>query len=297
MSFQPLLASAVKDIADVRLPVLASPKLDGIRVLIGPDGPVTRKLKAVPNKKLFAYLNQQRFFGLDGEVIFGNPTAKDVMQATTSAVMSHDGPDPEEGGFTFHVFDRFDMPAEPYYKRLQYCVSQTADDRVVRLLHHSIVVTLPELAELEEEVVSKGYEGLMIRDPNGRYKFGRSTVKEGILLKIKRFADDEAELVGMVELNRNLNEATTDERGYTKRSTSKEGKVAAGVMGALVLRSSKWADTFEIGSGFTAEQRADFWVRRDDLLGELVTFKHQPSGAKDKPRFPVFKGFRHVNDL
>jgi DNA ligase-1 len=219
------------------------------------------------------------------------------MQATTSAVMSHDGPDPRDGGFSFHVFDRIDMPAEPFHKRLGSCVVRASEDPVVRLLHHTIISTAAQLAEFEQDCVSAGFEGIMLRDPNGRYKFGRSTLKEGILLKVKQFDDDEAELAAMVELNRNLNEATVDERGYTKRSTSKDGKVAAGVMGAMVLRSPKWTGTFEIGSGFTAEQRADFWERREELLGQLVCFKHQPSGAKDKPRFPVFKGFRHVDDL
>ena len=43
--------------------------------------------------------------------------------------------------------------------------------------------------------LNAGYEGLMLRDPNGIYKFGRSSVKENILLKVKEFMDDEAEII------------------------------------------------------------------------------------------------------
>lgn len=45
------------------------------------------------------------------------------------------------------------------------------------------------------------------------------------------------------------------------------------------------------------KQRADFWARRDSLLGQRVKFKHLEHGAKDAPRHPVFLGFRHAEDL
>ena len=50
-----------------------------------------------------------------------------------------------------------------------------------------------------------GYEGLMLRAPDGPYKFGRSTVKENTLLKVKNFLDDEAEVIGFKEQTTNTN--------------------------------------------------------------------------------------------
>ena len=43
--------------------------------------------------------------------------------------------------------------------------------------------------------------------------------------------------------------------------------------------------------------RATLWHRRETLVGRLVKFKHQPSGAKDAPRFPKFVGFREAWDM
>lgn len=113
---------------------------------------------------------------------------------------------------------------------------------------------------------------------------------------MKRFEDAEAEVIGVVEEMHNTNEAKINELGRTSRSTAQAGKVGKGRLGALQVRLP-CGTTFEIGSGYDAEQRNRFWRQRDDLIGKLVTFRHQPSGAKDKPRFPVFHGFRDARDV
>jgi DNA ligase-1 len=43
--------------------------------------------------------------------------------------------------------------------------------------------------------------------------------------------------------------------------------------------------------------RITLWQQRDALIGRMVKFKHQPSGAKEAPRFPKFIGFRETWDL
>jgi DNA ligase-1 len=130
--------------------------------------------------------------------------------------------------------------------------------------------------------------------------------KEGYLLKLKRFADEEAVIVGVVEEMENQNEATINELGQTKRSTAKAGKVGKGRLGALRCQFEDGTE-FEVGSGFDDEDRARLWAeaveaRRNGFNeGEafqdrIVTVKHQPppGGRKpgEAPRFPVFKGFR-----
>jgi len=39
------------------------------------------------------------------------------------------------------------------------------------------------------------------------------------------------------------------------------------------------------------------WLRKETLVGKLVKYRHQPSGAKDAPRFPKFVGFREAWDM
>ena len=54
---------------------------------------------------------------------------------------------------------------------------------------------------------------------------------------------------------------------------------------------------FSIGSGFTESQRADMYANRDTLPGRLVKYKSFNIGVKEKPRFPIFLGFRSPLDL
>ena len=130
----------------------------------------------------------------------------------------------------------------------------------------------------------------MVRDPNGKYKHGRSTANEGTLLKIKAFEDDEATIIGTVELMRNRNEARTNALGHTERSSHAENKEPAGILGTLRV---KWRDKeFELGTGFTQADREQMWRDREQLVGKLVTFKYQQVSHLGVPRFPVYLGIR-----
>jgi len=135
----------------------------------------------------------------------------------------------------------------------------------------------------------------MLRDPEALYKMGRATVTGGQLFKLKTFVDAEAEIIGYEEEMRNDNVAKKNEVGATKRSSHKENMVGKDRLGALVVRMGEIE--FSIGSGFNASQRESMWAEKEELIGQLVKFKYFPTGSKDKPRFPVFLGIRHPEDL
>ncbi len=216
----------------------------------------------------------------------GDPTAPDAFRKTSSAVMSVEGtPD-----VTFYVFDTVDEPSRPWVERYKKIVPGGS---VVKL-QHRLAPTLTEVKSLQREWVEQGYEGLMIRDINGRYKYGRSTANEGLLLKVKSFTDAEFKVVGYEERMHNGNEATIDELGHTKRSSHKENKVGRGDLGALVLDGTGF--TFSCGTGFTDDERAALWAEREALIGRWAKVKYFEGGIKDAPRFPVFLGFREEMD-
>jgi DNA ligase-1 len=149
----------------------------------------------------------------------------------------------------------------------------------------------------EESYLTAGYEGVMLRHPGGPYKQGRSTAKEAWLLKVKRFVDAEARVIGFSEAQHNANEAKRNELGQLERSSHKAGKVGKQTLGALTVKDLKTGVEFDIGTGFTADQRQVFWTTGDNLIGKVVKYKSQPTGVKDKPRFPVFLGFRGNVDM
>lgn len=284
-----MLAYTPRTLDELRFPLLASPKLDGVRALNINGVLVSRKLKEIPNTFVQTYLSSIFMSGYDGELVAGQSTGQGVFHRTTSAVMSEGG-SPQ---VTFWVFDRFDKAHEPYIERIRHLPSEQDLDPEelirVRPLKHVLIRTRNQLDRYEAICLQKGYEGVMVRDPQGLYKFGRSGKTDKWLCKIKRFEDAEAECIGIVEQMRNDNPQVLNELGRMKRSSHKANKVAKGTLGTLVCRLSSGVE-FEIGTGMDDHQRAVLW--RNPPIGKQIKFKFQPTGIKDKPRFPVFLGIR-----
>ena len=156
-----------------------------------------------------------------------------------------------------------------------------------------------EFEEVEAGHLELGFEGTILRGIASTYKHGRATPKENRLTKVKRFEDSEALVVGFEELMHNENEAFIDETGHTKRSDHQANKVAGGKLGKLVCKTPEGVE-FRIGTGFTMGERKSIWDIRKVLESHgpiYVKYKHQPHGAKDKPRAPVFICFRDEVDL
>jgi DNA ligase-1 len=285
-----MLATNV-DLTKLEYPVYASRKLDGIRAIVYNDTVYSRNGKPIPNKHvqaLFGKLN-----GSDGELIVGDPTAKDVFQKTTSGVMSVEG-EPDVFLYEFDVYNSNSGYETRWDDEL--CFIYMVEPENVIAVEQELITNEQELLAFEQKVLAEGYEGVILRKPCAKYKHGRSTVKEGALLKLKRFSDAEAEIVGAECLYTNTNEATVNALGYTERSTKKEGKVALDTLGAFIVKNKEGVE-FSIGSGFNDEQRKEYWKDRYKLIGKTVKYKYFEVGVKDKPRFPIFLGFRAEGDM
>ncbi len=269
--------------------LLASPKLDGIRCTIQSGVALSRTLKPIRNKHIQSVLGHDSLNGLDGELIIGSPTAKDVYTRTVSDVMRTTG-EPE---FMFYVFD--DINSNKIYRERYKDLH--ANHPSIKILRNKLITSMGELYDYEQECLTVGYEGVILRDVLAKYKHGRSTAKQGELLKVKRFEDGEAAIIGMEELMHNANEATTNELGRTQRSSHKENKVPTGTMGALVCRDLETGIEFNIGTGFTDEMRAEFWFNKEGYMENLLKYKSFKIGVKDKPRHPVFLGMRDPSDM
>lgn len=290
-TFKPMLACNA-ELDKLKYPLLSSPKLDGVRCCIREGQALSRTLKPIPNVHVQQVLNHRCFDGFDGELIVGDPTSKTCYRDTVSGVMSREGvPD-----FTYYVFDLTDHDCgfqERYAELGRRITGASATTR----LGHTIIHGINELTEYEAAIVSQGYEGIILRSMDAPYKFGRSTVKEGYMLKVKRFVDNEAEIIGFEEELKNENEATTNELGRTQRSSHAAGKVGKGTLGAFLVRDAATGVEFSVGTGLTADERALCWRDRHALVGELIKYKSFEVGVKDKPRHPVFLGFRDRSDL
>lgn len=291
--FRPLLAATYEEGVKIPFPVVASPKIDGIRCFtpakpFGVHDTSSRTLKFIPNTYIRYWTRDHHF--LDGELVCGDPLDKDTWDRTKSEVMTKEG----NPAFCLYAFDEtfnLDLPFVDRYRRLQ---ARAVDlPHYIRVLEQVIIRDMASLIAYEEHCVAMGWEGCMYRHPNGRYKTGRSTINESFLVKWKRFDRQYAKIVGFVELEKNNNTATLDERGYTKRSSHKAGKVGQDTLGAFICENPKWEKTFKIGTGegLTADLRKQIWNEREKYLGGSLIFEYQIAGSKDAPRIPSFKGF------
>lgn len=272
---QPMLA--VNLTGEISFPVMCSPKIDGIRCLVIDSNAVTRQIKNIPNLFTRSTLSNVLLNGMDGELVVGSPTDKLVYKNTIQGIMSHTGvPD-----FSYIVFDCLDNNAcyserlDSIQKRIE-CINLNERNNVfsVRCINTKIITSKQDLLKYEEEQLWLGYEGVIIRNPNSKYKNGRSTLNVGELIKLKRFNDDEAIIL---KINKQYDQSD--------------------LMSSFTVRDIKTNVIFNIGSGFTEHERNIYWEQRDNLLGDVVKYKHFQSGAGIKPRFNTFIGFRDKIDM
>lgn len=295
-AIRPMLAVEA-DLDKLQFPVYVGVKYDGIRALVVDGVVMSRSMKPIRNKHVQKLFGKPEYNGFDGELVVGDIYAKDVFQKTTSGVMSEDG-EPDVKFYVFDYWDWEDWEDADYYTRLFHLLEKQFEfhnNPSLVLALASEVNTKEGLLEYLEKERIKGGEGLIVRNPKAKYKFGRSTQKEGALLKLKFFQQDEFEVIGFEERYHNANEAKVNELGYTERSSSKDNLVPMNTLGSLVL---KYGDSeFRCGTGFTDEQRKDIWNNKHLYLGKLASVRYMSVGAKDLPRCPSFVWFRGEDDL
>ena len=59
---------------------------------------------------------------------------------------------------------------------------------------HCIVNNPEEVEALFEKALESEYEGVILRNPHGRYKFGRASLGQNIIFKVKPFVTLDAKL-------------------------------------------------------------------------------------------------------
>ena len=277
--------------------------------------PRTRALKRFKNPYVNQVLSHPILENMDGELVVGPANASDVINRCGELGRHYGEPD-----FYFHVFDivveglGFTDRQKLLWDRVKL-IRERAElgDEVFKLLAKRVVpVYQTEIENLglldryESACLLNGYEGVMLRSPHGAYKFGRSTVREGGLVKVKRFVDSECEILEALPAMENLNEKEVNALGLTERSTKKSGKVQKEMIGRFHVRELEGKGTgengerkeFYIGPGVMDHNtRIALWSVRDSLKGSIAKFKHFPHGAKDVPRHGSFLAFRSPDDM
>lgn len=154
----------------------------------------------------------------------------------------------------------FDAPAHQgsFEQRLAHC-RETFNRRqaqFVDVLAQDICRGREHLEQELERILALGGEGLMLREPGSSYEIGRSQT----LLKVKRFIDAEARVVG-------------HEPGKGRH------KGRLGALECELVGGTK----FSVGTGFSDAERM-----QPPPIGATVTFRYQELSDRGVPRFPTF---------
>ena len=178
-------------------PAYIMPKLDGVRALaIREDNKVVLKSRggkeyAVPHiqEQLLVVMKEGDIW--DGEIYFHGKYLEEIV----SAVKKTNELTPQ---LNFIVFDVVNKDTYEYrlieLQRIRRFVIDP--DLNVQVCPFAQVDSEDEMKEYHDKYVSEGYEGIMIRNFNGKYE---SSKRSADLQKFKVFMDEEFEITGVIE--------------------------------------------------------------------------------------------------
>lgn len=268
--FDVMLANKVENIDELEFPIIAQPKLDGIRCLKVGKSLIGRNGKFISNIKLYEFLQsiiQEENYIFDGELYSHELTFNDILSQINS--------DDKElhPSIRYTIYDLITKTewenkkcTTKYYDRWQRILSFVHNKENMVWIGGKIVNSVKELNDYYEECLKDGFEGIMIKDLNGLYEWKR--VKQNVMGKIKPSEDHDVIIKGFQE-----------GEGRNEKS-----------LGAFICDFN--GVSVKVGSGFDDKQRKEYWENRNTLLDTWVTVKAQEITKDGSLRFPVFVRFR-----
>lgn len=295
--FAPMLAANWAQVGRIIAPeedLLVSPKLDGIRCIVG-ISKLTERLEFISRRgnafecadhiaaHLAPLFDEDPLLVLDGE-LYNHLYARDFDTIVGSVKVSRSNATPEhlqaQRLLQLHIFDvprcsdyqqgKHTGEVVPFALRYAKCVEvaeklRATADSPLRLVEHQAATT-EKIDKIMTKALADKYEGIMIRTARGGYAFGR---RSNELMKYKKMQDAEFEIVGTVE-----------GEGYLK-----------GSLGAFVCQTPE-GKTFMAAPAVDRTTKDKLWANRVALTGQSLTVQFQNLTQNGVPRFPIGKYVR-----
>jgi len=285
--WKPTLAATLPadyDLTTLPYPLLASPKLDGVRAIVQRGELVSRNGRPISNLQAQEKFGRVKYEGLDGELTVGLPYGQDVFNKTVRVTQKRDA---DASDLRFNVFDYCSHTGTRFSDRSGWLKEKFVEGGV-DLVKQTLIRNAAQLQAYLAAQLSKGYEGCMLRCADaGPYMQKRSTLKEFSLVKYKPWEFSEAVILAAYPLRHNDN---TEKTSTGRRTTSKAGiRLDKTQTGSALLRDVKTKVEFTVNIP-TAELRTwPGWRLTTSWLGKRVRYKYQLVGTLNggAPRFPV----------
>lgn len=301
--FKPLLAPNEEvDLNTLTYPLLASTKIDGIRMIVKDRKLFSRSLKPIMSdtiKTRFAFLSD--FSNQYDRLLDGELYSPGISFSELSGQCRAYNREIEED-LSFYCFDILNTKIEEQkeyidrLRELRYYYEILKDTSFVKLVSTRIVNNKEDIERYFEDSLKEGYEGLILRNPKGKYKYGRATVKENIIYKLKPFRTFDAKVIGILQATEVREEAEKkiNELGRSVTSKKKEDRVLINKASAfVVLYENK---ELKVTIAMTDEEKTYVWNNPKKYIGKTIEYKGMLVGAKDLPRHPVFIRMREDKD-
>ena len=249
-------------------PYIVQPKYDGVRcravpsslqagdyLLLSSEENVIFSVPHILEELKCLRLNAE----LDGELYCHGKTFEEIVSITSRTVNLH----PNLLDIKLVIFDIVNH--EPQMKRTLIIENLKRLSPFIQVAPFWLCESLEEIIKVYNNLIKDGYEGIIVRHFEALYETKRSTW----VMKFKPKKEDIYKIVTAVE------------------EVSIEGNLK-NTLGALVCESGD-GNLFNVGTGFTDEQRQQMWEIRGILpsMYAKVKYQHITSG-REVPRFPVF---------
>jgi ATP-dependent DNA ligase len=268
--FEPMLADTWEKVAAKYkiFPLLAAPKLDGMRMTILGKEAISRKGKDILTaghiiEELEEFFINNPGVRLDGE-LYNHEYKEDfntLMSIARQAKPTAEDLKIAREKLQFHVYDCYiqDDPKMPAYERKVWLMDNLPTLSSVKLVDYYLVTNQKALDEQKEQNLIDGYEGTITREPNSEYVNKRSRW----LLKHKDFITEEFKVIDILA-------------GKGNRS---------GIAGTVVVS----VNGVVVGCGVkgTHEYAENLLKNKDNYIGKLATVRHCGETPDGSVRFPV----------
>jgi hypothetical protein len=156
-----------------------------------------------------------------------------------------------------------------------------------------------ELDQFYFDALNAGYEGLVLTHKDHKYKFGRNTLSEGTILKLKNDAIEYDAVVIDVQEATSIKEGvetTTNELGRSVTSKKKADRESSGIAKGFIVSYCKddgtCLGTFTVClRGFNNEERKEMFKNRASFIGKHFVYTGM-APVKDFPRHAYFSHWR-----
>ena len=262
----PMLAKKYRDFSHkITYPCYVQPKLDGVRCIsemndsihmTSRGGKEFETLQHIKNE-LKSIMDESDSF--DGEVYVHGVSFQDLISAIKN-VKSKDKAQFDADKLEYHIYDIPDDKLD-FSERLSYLRAlDTEGLNHIKIVPTILVQNESEMKKMHQVFLSQGYEGTIIRNKLGKYKY---KYRSDDLQKYKDFLDEEFKIIDV------------------KSGTGRYEKCGTFI---CVTSDNK---TFDCNMKGTMEQKQKFLSDKDRYIGKLLTVKFQEKSKDGIPRFPV----------